>query len=211
MRKDYGLAATLFLLYLFFSLCYINFEGRQDRENTNEPRPVSSLVSEGSPCKCRSRPSPSTTAGQAVTLQQTTCSEYSYLRGGQQKVVSFSFYEKSKNLSAHRILSGRVEGNVFLEGLAINIAALPRLYPGQLSVSGKIRKLYTVEKPIREIQFSLIHLLAQTTLQYTASRSNRSNPGVRVPVEALSRPLSSRPSHDQALRAGLHQPLPGPL
>ena len=170
MRKDYGLAATLFLLYLLFSLCYINFEGRQGGENTNEPRPVSSVLSEGSPCNCRSRPSPLTTAGPDVTFQETTCSQHSYLRGGKQKVVSFSFYEKSKNSSAQRILSGRVEGNVFLEGLAINIAALPRLYPGQLSVSGQ-EIVYSGEtyqgNPIFFNSFAGPHYS-------TVSRSNRS-------------------------------------
>ena len=121
MRNDYGIAAMLLLLYAFFYLCYMNLEGRQGEGagNTNEPRPVSSLVSEDSPCKCRTSLRPQITDAPTIPLQETTCSEYSYLRGGKQKVVSFSFYERSKNSSVQRILSGKVEGNVFLEGLAI--------------------------------------------------------------------------------------------
>ena len=69
--------------------------------------------------------------GPANPLKQTTCSEFSHRRGGKQKVVSFSYYERKKELSEKRKTSGQVDGNVFLDGLEINIDLLPRLYPGQ--------------------------------------------------------------------------------
>ena len=69
--------------------------------------------------------------GPANPLKQTTCSEFSRRRGGKQKVVSFSYYERNKELSEKRKTTGEVERNVFLDGLEINIDLLPRLYPGQ--------------------------------------------------------------------------------
>ena len=197
MRNDYGIAAMLLLLYAFFYLCYMNLEGRQGEGagNTNEPRPVSSLVSEDSPCKCRTSLRPQITDAPTIPLQETTCSEYSYLRGGKQKVVSFSFYERSKNSSVQRILSGKVEGNVFLEGLAINIAALPRLYPGQLSVSDQ-EIVYNEGNLSVQYQGNTIFFnsfVALTTIHNitTVSRAKKYMSGVRVRVEAVSRPLPS--------------------
>ena len=133
MRNCYGIAAVLFSVSALLSLYYTKLEGRQAAEERRGVRPEGL---QNSPCECRSRSNTALHTSQAPPspLQLTTCSEFSQLRGGKQKVVSFSYYERNKNLSEKRILTGEVGVNVFLEGLDINIALLPRLYPGQLSV-----------------------------------------------------------------------------
>ena len=131
MRNAHGIAAILFFLCALFSLYYI-MEVRRDTQNIDEPRPLNNFLAGQLPvrrvreeCECMR------VDGPANSLKQTTCSEFSHLRGGKQKVVSFSYYERNKELSEKRKTTGEVERNVFLDGLEINIDLLPRLYPGQ--------------------------------------------------------------------------------
>ena len=121
MRIAHGIAAILFFLCALFSLYYIS-EVRRDTQNINEPRLLSNFLTGQLPvtrlrgeCECMRGDGP------AKPLEQTTCSEFSHLRGGKQKVVSFSYYEKNKELYEKRKTTGEVEGNVFLAGLEINI------------------------------------------------------------------------------------------
>ena len=81
------------------------------------------------PCQCTRRLTRMTPVG-SVSLSETTCSQASFARGGNQKVISFSYYEKNKKLSQKRLKTGKIKDNVFLRGLQINIDLLPRLYPG---------------------------------------------------------------------------------
>ena len=87
------------------------------------------------PCQCSRRLARRTTV-ESVKLSETTCSEASFARGGHQKVVSFSYYEKNKKLSMKRLKTGKIKENIFLRGLQINVDLLPRLYPGR-SVGGE--------------------------------------------------------------------------
>ena len=131
MRKDSEIAALIFVLSCLLALYYIN--QIPDTPGLSEPRPLSMFLPEGSEDSLRDcRPSPSQIiSAPSASLGETTCSEYSHLRGGKQKVVSFSYYERNKTLSEKRILTGMVDRNVFLDGLEINIGLLARLYPGQ--------------------------------------------------------------------------------
>lgn len=81
------------------------------------------------PCECSRRLKRLTPIG-SVSLSETTCSQAAFARGGNQKVVSFSYYEKNKNLAVKRLKTGKIKDNVFLKGLQINIDLLPRFYPG---------------------------------------------------------------------------------
>ena len=81
------------------------------------------------PCQCTRRLTRMTPVG-SFSLSETTCSQVSFARGGNQKVISFSYYEKNKKLSQKRLKTGKIKDNVFLKGLQINIDLLPRLYPG---------------------------------------------------------------------------------
>ena len=83
------------------------------------------------PCECSRRLTRLTPIG-SVSLSETTCSQAAFARGGNQKVVSFSYYEKNEKLSVKRQKTGKIKDNVFLKGLQINIDLLPRFYPGQL-------------------------------------------------------------------------------
>ena len=137
MRIAHGIAAILFFLCALFSL-YYNLEVRRDTKNINELRPLNNFLTGQlsvrrmrGECECLRGLSQGDGDGPATPLIQTTCSEFSHLRGGKQKVVSFSYYERNKELSEKRKTTGEVEGNVFLDGLEINIDLLPRLYPGQ--------------------------------------------------------------------------------
>ena len=141
MRNAHGIAAISFSLCALFSLYYI-WEVRRDTQNINEPRPLSNFLTGELParrmrgeCECMRgdgpAPAPATPPAPANPLKQSTCSEFSHRRGGKQKVVSFSYYERNKELSEKRKTTGEVERNVFLDGLEINIDLLPRLYPGQ--------------------------------------------------------------------------------
>ena len=137
MRIAHGIAAILFFLCALFSL-YYNLEVRRDTKNINELRPLNnfltgqlSVTRMRGECECLRGLTQGDGDGPASPLKQTTCSEFSHLRGGKQKVVSFSYYERNKELSEKRKTTGEVEGNVFLDGLEINIDLLPRLYPGQ--------------------------------------------------------------------------------
>ena len=138
MRNAPDIAATLFFLFAVFYLYYI-FEVRRE-VNMTEPRPLNNFLTGQVPvkrlrgeCECVRSLSLNSSEGEgpANPLKQTTCSEFSHLRGGKQKVVSFSYYERNKKLSEKRKTTGEVEANVFLDGLEINIDLLPRLYPGQ--------------------------------------------------------------------------------
>ena len=82
------------------------------------------------PCKC-SRRLTRLTPVETISLSETTCSEASFARGENQKVVSFSYYEKNKKWSQKRLKTGKIKDNVFLRGLGINLDLLPRLYPGR--------------------------------------------------------------------------------
>ena len=82
------------------------------------------------PCNC-SRRLTRLTPVETISLSETTCSEASFARGGNQKVVSFSYYEKNKKWSQKRLKTGKIKDNVFLRGLGINLDLLPRLYPGR--------------------------------------------------------------------------------
>lgn len=137
MRNAHGIAAILIFLCALFSLYHI-LEVRRDTQNINEPKPLNyfltgqlSVTRMRGECECLRGLTQNYVDGPATPLKQTTCSEFSHLRGGKQKVVSFSYYERKKELSEKRKTSGQVDGNVFLDGLEINIDLLPRLYPGQ--------------------------------------------------------------------------------
>ena len=134
MRNAPGIAVIL----TFLCALYYLSEVRPDTRNINEPRPLNNFLTGQLPvtrmrgeCECLRGLSQGDGDGPATPLIQTTCSEFSHLRGGKQKVVSFSYYERNKELSEKRKTTGEVEGNVFLDGLEINIDLLPRLYPGQ--------------------------------------------------------------------------------
>ena len=83
------------------------------------------------PCECSRR---LTRQGGSVNFSETTCSHSSFARGANQKVVSFSYYEKDKKLSIKRLKTGRTKDNIFLRGLQINIDLLPTLYPGNRTI-----------------------------------------------------------------------------
>ena len=63
-------------------------------------------------------------------LFNTTCSKAAHRRGEHQKVIAFSYYEKSKGLQRKRLKTGHIKDNKFLEGLLLNLKLLPQLYPG---------------------------------------------------------------------------------
>ena len=64
-------------------------------------------------------------------FSNTTCSA-AHRRGEHQKVIAFSYYEKSKGLERKRLKTGHIKENKFLEGLLVNLKLLPQLYPGIL-------------------------------------------------------------------------------
>ena len=141
MRSRIVISLVLLLCSVYF-LYNVNTEtrletGQYNTQTTSIPllEPSSSKSEEVevdmSPCQCRRRLAAPVSRNHSVTFQETTCSLHSFRRGGNQKVVSFSYYEKNEKLSQRRMKSGKVKRkNIFFQGLEINLDLLAKVYPG---------------------------------------------------------------------------------
>ena len=138
MMRSRIVTSLVLLLCSISTLYYINMETRQE---TGQSGPLTTLIPllepkgggevELSPCQCKRRLAEPLSTNHSVTSQQTTCSQHSARRGDNQRVVSFSYYEKNEKLSRKRIKSGKLKKkNVFFQGLEINLDLLPKIYPG---------------------------------------------------------------------------------
>ena len=135
MRKKDAIPVIILLLCALSTLYYVQVDSSSQDTQTGlyprKPEVEADVVDVNlEPCQC-SRRLRRLTPVESVSLSETTCSQASFARGGNQKVVSFSYYEKNKKLSQKRLKTGSIKDNVFLRGLQINIDLLPRLYPGR--------------------------------------------------------------------------------
>ena len=152
MRSRIVISLVLLLCSVYF-LYYVNTETRLETGQYNtqttsipllEPQSSPSKSEEVeevdmSPCQCRRRLAAPVSRNHSVTFQETTCSPHSFRRGRNQKVVSFSYYEKNKKLSQRRIKSGKVQRkNIhiwkYFQGLKINLDLLTKFYPGTFTL-----------------------------------------------------------------------------